>query len=377
MLLTFWLWLNANALPLTLAGLAAILCYHLWRWRSDRALALRPVTVPAPLAPLQAFPRVTILVAAWNEAAHIAAHMRSIRALRYPNKEYVLCAGGKDATYALACQQATDWMQVLEQQPGEGKQTALRRGLKHVTGDIIFLTDADSVLSDTAFERTLAPLINEAEAVATGTSEPLPTQHTQPFVLEHWFTDLYVQAQYGAYSGGLLGRNAALTRQALRAAGDLQAAVSSGTDYQLAKALLANGYRIRYVPNSIVPTLYPDTWRSHIQRQTRWLRNVVVHGLHFRAYGEVISCLIPSFVGLAMLLGGALALWQGGILLALWTLVMAHTLASRARYIHFGELVTGLRFPAYWQLPLTLLGDFVVWTRALLQYLVPAWRKRW
>lgn len=375
---TVWAWLDAQAFVLFLMGLTAILIFHAWKWRGDRTLALRLKAAPEDrLTVLQATPRVAILVAAWNEAAHIEQHLHSICTLRYPNKEYVLCAGGQDGTYSLARQHAGEWVKVLEQQPGEGKQSALRRGLCHATSEIVFLTDADSLLTDAAFERTLAPLVNEAEAVATGVSEPWPAQQDQPLVLEHWFTDVYVQARFGRHVGGLLGRNAAITRQALGDAGDLQAEVGSGTDYHLAKQLLVRGYRIRYVPNSVVPTVYPSSWASYTRRQTRWLRNVVMHGLHFRAYREVLSCLIPSVVGWTMLVGGGLALWWGGVVLALWTLIIAHTLASRLRYVRFGEIVTGRRFPVYWQLPLTLLADFAIWAWALLQYLVPTWRRRW
>lgn len=372
-----WFLLQPHPLALFLAALSALVGYHLWQWGKDHALAQR-LKATAPTRPvLKATPRVTILVAAWNETAHLAEHLHSIQALRYPNLEYVLCAGGRDGTYALARHLAPLWMQVLKQHPGEGKQQALRRSLSYATGEIIFLTDADTVLTDTAFECTLAPLINEAEAVATGTSEPLPAQKTHPLVLEHWFTDVYVQAHSGAYTRGLLGRNVALTRQALHAAGDLQAIVDSGTDYHLAKTLLAQGYAIRYVPQSSVPTVYPASWTSHAQRQTRWLRNVVVYGWHFRAYDEVFRSLLPSGVGLTMLFGGVVAWWQGGGLLILWTLLLLHALLSRWRYMRFGTSVTGLRFRAYGQLPVTLLADFAVWTRALLQYVVPAWRRQW
>jgi hypothetical protein len=66
----------------------AILAYHWRRWGEDRqraeALALaRPDARPR----LAGEPRVSILVAAWNERDTIAAHVASVRALRYPAVE--------------------------------------------------------------------------------------------------------------------------------------------------------------------------------------------------------------------------------------------------------------------------------------------------
>lgn len=376
-LLSAWAWLNDYALAMFGAGMVAVALFNLRQWRADRARALQIRARPVAPVHLNATPRVTILAAAWNEAEHMAAHLQSVCALRYPNKEYILCAGGPDGTYALACRQSADWMKVLEQQSGEGKQRALRRGLSLATGDIVFLTDADCLLTDDAFERTLAQLINEGEAVATGASEPLPAEQNKPLAVERWFIDRYVQARTGPYTSGLLGGNAALTRQALHATGNLQAEVTTGTDYYLAKQVLACGHRIRFVAASIVATEYPCDWHSYWQRQSRWLRNVVTHGLHFRAYAEVVSCLMTSAVGLAMLMGGGIAAWQAGVLLAGWGVIYAHALAGRARYMRFGELITGRRFPAYQLLPFTLLADFGIWALAGLQYLVPAWRKRW
>jgi len=364
-----------NGVTIFGTGIAVAGAFNCWLWRSDCARALRLKTRTAMPVYLQATPRVTILVAAWNEAGIIAEHVWSVSTLRYPNKEYVLCAGGPDGTFAIAYRTAAEWMTVLRQEAGEGMQGALCRALSRATGDIIFLTDADCLLTDNAFERTLAPLINEGEAVACGTSEPLPTQKGDPFVLDRWFKEIYVQAREGSYVGGLRSVNAALTRQALRAGGDLQAHVTSGIDYYLSKQVLGRGYRIRFVRDSIVPTEYEGSVLAFGQRQSRWLWNVIVHGWYFRAYREVASCVLTSVIGLAMLVGGAIAVWQGGAVLAGWSVIYLHVLASRIRYMRFGELMSGLRFPAYYRLPVTILFDFGIWSLAVLRHLVPRVRR--
>ena len=52
-------------------------------------------------------PLVSLLVAAWNEEAHLVAFLSSFMALAYPQKELILCAGGDDQTWALAQAWAT------------------------------------------------------------------------------------------------------------------------------------------------------------------------------------------------------------------------------------------------------------------------------
>ena len=134
----------------------------------------------APIPPLEWWPElplVSVLVAAWNEGERIEQHIQHFLALRYPNKELILCAGGQDGCYeqALAYQSASQ-VRVFEQQAGEGKQKALHRCLPYTKGSIVFLTDADCLLDDEAFERTLYPVVAGNTQVCTGSSQPHAAQ---------------------------------------------------------------------------------------------------------------------------------------------------------------------------------------------------------
>lgn len=348
-----------------LVGLALTMVFLLnyWRWCADRARVARLKKSVEPVR-LKATPRVTLLVAAWNEEEQIVNHLESIRALRYANKEYVLCAGGADGTFDLANRETTAWMTILQQFPGDGRHAALRRCLARATGDILFFTDADCLLTNDAFERTLAPLINQGESAATGGYEPLPWERDIPFVMQRWFTDMYVFARKSDYVSGLVGSNAAVTRDALRSAGDLKEALGSGTDYVVAKRLLAAGIPIRFVRESRVPTRYSHRLSDYTERQTRWLRNVITQGWRMKAYKDCFSCALTPVAGTLMIGGGCLAAFQGGLLSAAWLILYLHVLLSRIRYMRFGELMSGRVFGAYARLPFTALIDFGVWIAA-------------
>ncbi len=372
---------NRHAGKLLLLGLAAV-AWHNWRlWQRDRALLARQKEPerPPPKDTGTDLPPVSVLVAAWNEAGVIADHIGSFLHLRYPPRELVLCAGGEDGTYDIAKAYASDQVLVLRQNTGEGKQRALRRCLERATGEIIFLTDADCLIDDEALERTLAPLIHQDEVVATGTSRPLPCQYANPFVLHQWFTQAGATARQGAYVDGMLGRNAALRRGVLGSAGGFEAEVRTGTDYYLAKQILRLGYRIRHVPDSAVETPFPETLTQYRRQHTRWLRNVVVHGLRFGSYSEVLRCVIPSLLGFLMLAGPLGALLLGPVGLTGWLLLFLHALLSRVRYARFGESVTGHPFPreAYLRLPIYMLADFSTWAGTLFQYVSQGGRRQW
>ena len=373
-----WRWLNGQAGWVFLAGLGAVVLVNARRWSQDRARALHLRERQGPPATLRTTPKVSVLVAAWDEAGIIRQHIESFRQLRYPAKELILCAGGPDDTYALARSYAGPQVTVLEQRPGDGKQGALQRCLERASGEVIFLTDADSLYDEQAFERTLAPVINGEAAVATGTFQPFPCQRANRFVLHRWFTKLYSEAGWGRYADGLVGANTALRRDVLEAIGGFTAEVKTGTDYHMAKKLRHHGYPIRYVPDSVVSTAYAETVANYWTQQARWLRNVVMHGLRFGAYGEVARCLLPSFLGLGMLAGLPIGLVLGPVGVAAWALGWVFVLVSRVRYMRFGTLLTGYPFgTGYLWLPFYIALDFGVWALTALQYLFREGRSRW
>jgi glycosyltransferase involved in cell wall biosynthesis len=370
---------NQHTGKLFLLGLGAVL-WHNWRqWQRDRArLASLPPTAPAPdwrSWPEQ--PRVSILVAAWNEAGAIRDHIESVQRLTYPNKELILCAGGEDDTYQISLACADEQVIVLPQKAGEGKQAALRKSLPHATGEILFLTDADCLLDEAAFLSSLAPLVLEGEQVTTGSSRPLSRQRSHPFVLHQWAADAYVDARRPESAAGLFGRNCAVRRTALEEAGAFDADVRTGTDYYLAERLKAAGYRLRFIPESLIETRYAETFHSYARRQSRWIRNLLIHGPAFGATDLVGQALRTALLGWIMILMPLSALVVGPVALVLWGLLFAQSFLARIRYLGFLRARHGIHLNSEQvvRTPAHLLADFCTWSRSLFDLLLR--RDRW
>jgi cellulose synthase/poly-beta-1,6-N-acetylglucosamine synthase-like glycosyltransferase len=363
-------WANRHAGKLLLLGLAGVAAYNWRQWQRDKAL-LAARAQPTPLPDWETWPKrpkVSMLVAAWNEADLIEEHIRSFLGLCYLNKEMILCAGGSDGTYDLARRRAGERLKVLEQYPGEGKQGALQRCLEQAGGEIVFLTDADCLLDDESFFRTIAPIVQEGEDVTSGMSRPLDRQLGNPYVVHQWCTDTYAAEKQPMYIGGLKGANCALRRAALEAVGGFRAPVRTGTDYHLAKRLLAHGYRIRRVGESVNRTEYSETFSSYVRRQSRWLRNLMVHGTQFAVRQEVWAALRTPFVGLAMLFFPLTFLALGAAAAVGWGLLLVHSLAAKVRYFAFTQVrhqVTLSKRYLLW-MPVYTFSDFAAWSLTLL-----------
>jgi cellulose synthase/poly-beta-1,6-N-acetylglucosamine synthase-like glycosyltransferase len=358
--------------------LVGVVCLNLWRWRSDRVVALKFREQQREGVRLQHTPKVSILVAAWNESAGIKNHLNSIKNLSYPAKEMILCAGGRDNTFAVASQFANDQIRVMEQVSGEGKQRALERAYAFATGEIVFLTDADCVLNDASFAQTLSPLINDGEKVATGYAAPLDQQRSILLVRSQWYVDHYSRAFSPDYVGGLIGRNAAIVRTTLDNVGAFSQPVKIGTDYFLAQKLLAAGERIRHV-RSTVETEFKASIQPYFRQQSRWLRNILLHGQQFKNYKQVRHALLQCLIGAGVVLWTVALPFLGWFGVWVWLLVIAYGTLSRFRYIRFGELSLGQ--PRLWALyllaPAHFLIDQLMLTYALLEWLLPSRRWQW
>ena len=364
-----------------LVGLVGVAAYNWRKWQRDKellALQKEPDSLP-PLKSWPELPLASVLVAAWNEATTIERHIGSFLSLRYPHKELILCAGGEDGTYDLACRHADEQVTVLQQQAGEGKQRALRRCLARASGTTIFLTDADCLLDDQAFEQTLAAVVKAGYSAATGRFAPLDDQRDNAFVLTQWYTDSYARARSPSHLEGLIGRNAAVSRAALVRSGGFSRPVPIGTDYYLARQLVASGVTIRYVHHSAVQTEFKTNGRAYLRQQSRWLRNILLHGRAFGATRQVSNALRHCLVGAGVVLWPLALPLTKKLGAATWLCVLAHGTMSRFRYTRFGELTLAqpLRLRVYLLAPLLMLLDMFMLLYTLIEWMLPDLRESW
>jgi cellulose synthase/poly-beta-1,6-N-acetylglucosamine synthase-like glycosyltransferase len=328
-------WLERHPSAILLGGIAASLAVNGLAYQKDRKAARRlKETFKRPVLP-DFSPLVSFLVPAWNEGKNVEACILSILALRYPNKELVLCAGGRDGTLALCSRYVGQRVIVLKQVPGEGKQGALRRCFEHSNGEIIFCTDADCVVDDECLEAVLAPLLLENEDAVTGYWQPFEGLKQQPFIAYQWANHLRYQAAMPNWAGTLDGRCSAIRREALAAAGGFRNEAATGTDYVLSQKLKTAGYRIRSVLASRVQTEYPAEIPAYLQQGSRWYRNRLVQGVRCRQWKDVALSLWGAGAALFMLVGPLSLVLRWRAASFAWLAGLSHMVLSQVRLTGF------------------------------------------
>jgi cellulose synthase/poly-beta-1,6-N-acetylglucosamine synthase-like glycosyltransferase len=360
-------------------GATVSILFNMYKWIKDKSRAKELISETSMLPNLIETPKVSILVAAWNEEHLIERHIQSLIDLRYQNKEIIICAGGDDNTEVLARNLLGKKGFVVRQCPHEGKQKALKKCFEKSLGEIIYLTDADTILDDFTFESLLSVIIAEKEQAATGRYCPIKEQRGNPFVLMQWYQDNYQRTKSPKYVEGLIGRNAILTRGLLEHTGGFSSNAPIGTDFYLAKQITQLGNKIRYVHLSNVQTEFVESLPHYLKQQSRWLRNIIQHGLRFKAKHQV------GYTIKQCLLGTALFFWpfsfpiSGWAGLAIWIFLIFFITLSRFRYIRFSEIT--LNQPRHWQVyffsPVYIFSDLLMLTYTLFSVLHPKHRWSW
>jgi biofilm PGA synthesis N-glycosyltransferase PgaC len=250
------------------------------------------------------FPKITLLIAAYNEAQNIAETFRGIKGQDYPADVEIIVVddGSTDETVATLRSFELKNLKII-QANHRGKANALNEGLKHVTQDIVVCIDADTFLHPQALRRILARFLTDPADTAAVAGCVLVKNSRSSFMtrLQEWdyFTGIAsAKRQQSLYQGTLVAQGAfsAFRSKIIRAHQGWPSVI--GEDIVLTWSLIKSGCRIGYEPTAIGFTTAPGTVNGFYRQRKRWARGMI-EGL--KQHGELVwsnSRLSSFFVGI-------------------------------------------------------------------------------
>lgn len=153
-------WLSALVVAYVYAGYPVLLaCWARWR----------PLPAPRPAAPSDDLPTVSIVIAARNEAARLAARIENLLALDYPadrRQIIVISDGSSDDTLRVLAAFGPAVETVAA--PPRGKASSLNAGVARATGTILVFADARQMFAPDAVRELVAPFTDPAIGGVTG-----------------------------------------------------------------------------------------------------------------------------------------------------------------------------------------------------------------
>ncbi|MGC1647420.1 MAG: glycosyltransferase, partial [Candidatus Sulfotelmatobacter sp.] len=158
-------------------------------------------------------PSVSLLVAAYNEAAVIADKIRNTLALDYrvDNLEVVIASdGSKDATAEIvrsfAEGEAAGRVRLLDFDENRGKMAVLNDAVRELRGDIVAFSDASSMLSVDSIRRLVQNFSDPRVGAASGVYRLLKKDQARLGAQEdlYWNYETFLkvqEARLGAFTG--------------------------------------------------------------------------------------------------------------------------------------------------------------------------------
>jgi biofilm PGA synthesis N-glycosyltransferase PgaC len=237
---------------------------------------------PAPAAEPARYPPLTVLIAAYNEAASIGHTLRSIAEQRYPADVdiVVIDDGSTDGTGDAARAPGLPAARMLRLPRNQGKSAALNRGLAAARHELVVTLDADSWLHADALRLLVREYLRGAASLraVAGAVFVSHAQASWAARLQYWdyFHGIAAAKRVQAAYGGTLVAQGAFSlfeRSALREVGGWRECV--GEDIVTTWALLKRGWTVGYAENALCFTRVPDTLASLSQQRKRWARGLI------------------------------------------------------------------------------------------------------
>jgi cellulose synthase/poly-beta-1,6-N-acetylglucosamine synthase-like glycosyltransferase len=228
-------------------------------------------------------PRVSLVIAAYNEEAVIGDRLQNALASDYPRERLqvlLACDGCTDGTELVARRYAEHRVEVLSL-PRQGKIPALNEAVRHATGDILVFSDANTMCDPAALRALVRNFADpEVGGVVGHTSYRLEVASESSSRGEdlYWNYDTWLK-QLESRSGSVVSAHGGLyaVRRALYREVDDPAVTD---DFAISTGVVEQGYRLVFEPDAhatefAVPAADRE-FRRRIRLMTRGLRGVVL-----------------------------------------------------------------------------------------------------
>ena len=214
----------------------------------------------------QRWPKVSVLVCAYNAAETIDGCLRSLGQLDYPDFEVIVVNdGSRDATGTIAKRYSQ--VRVIETE-NQGLSTARNTALEYAEGEIVAYTDADVRVDQDWLTYLIQPFLH-SDVVGAGGPNEVPAE-------DPWFAQCVARSPGGPIhvliderrADHVPGCNMAYRREALLDIGGFDPTYRvAGDDVDVCWRLQARGHHIGFAPSALVWHHHRNSVRAYWRQQ--------------------------------------------------------------------------------------------------------------
>jgi cellulose synthase/poly-beta-1,6-N-acetylglucosamine synthase-like glycosyltransferase len=223
-----------------------------------------------PAGKTDALPSVTLLIAAHNEEAVIAARLENALALDYPGDRLeimVVADGCTDDTCRIVERFADRGVRLVRQEPRQGKVSALNLGVPLSRGAIVVCTDANCFYRADALKKLVRNFADANVALVAGEKRILGKQGSGEGEGLYWRYENAMK-RYDSLLGSAMGA----TGEIFAIRRELWRTVAADTiieDFVITMDLVQRGFRVLYDPEAVSEETASPSARDEFKRKVR------------------------------------------------------------------------------------------------------------
>ena len=218
--------------------------------------------------------KLSIIIPAFNERKTILKVINKVKKVKLNNvkKEIIIIDDfSKDNTKEILTKLKNKNIKIFFHQKNQGKGAAIRTGLKHATGDVILIQDADLEYNPEEYPRLLKPIIENKTKVVYGSRLEAIRKNLKNMYKLHYIGNLFLTIMtnilYGTKitdmeTGYKVFRKEVIKGMKLRAK-------RFDFEPEITAKILKKGYKIKEVPIDFVGRKFKEgkkiTWRDGIK----------------------------------------------------------------------------------------------------------------
>jgi len=231
---------------------AALLVYH-YALYPALVIACARLVRRQPIPPPETWPKVSFIIAAYNEERVIAGKVSNTLALDYPKERIeiiVVSDGSNDATEAVVRSFAPQGAISLHEPQRRGKTAALNRAVKRANGDIVIFSDANNDFAPNAIRKLVRHFADPSVGGVCGAKRIKPDAERQSSAGDglYWRYESALK-----FAESKLGTITNADGEIFAVRRDLYRTVPEhiiNDDAQITLDLVKQGYRVRYEPEA-------------------------------------------------------------------------------------------------------------------------------
>ncbi|WP_294276175.1 polysaccharide deacetylase family protein [uncultured Chryseobacterium sp.] len=253
---------------------------------------------------LDSYPKVSIMVPAYNEEVNIVSSLSNLLNQTYPNFDVIMIDdGSKDSTYHKAQDAFAGHTKLkILTKPNGGKATALNCGISRTDSEYVVCIDADTKLQQDAVKFLMARFLNAAPeemiaAVAGNVKVGNPVNWlTRWQAIEYTTSQNFDRLAYSYINAVTVipGAIGAFRKTVIDEVGGY----SSDTlaeDCDITVKMLKKGYRIVNENRAVAVTEAPETVKQFLKQRFRW-----TYGIMQMFWKQKQTFLNPEYKGLGL-----------------------------------------------------------------------------